>query len=312
MTTAVVSPKARADAVIGLSSGADLTGGAQPARRIAVITGVLTTESEYSLVPLDAIFIRSLDDFQSVGSSDTQSFLVTESGFPLAAELIELGQLSPDSPITWSLQAPLNETLEQLGLLGLPKRISVHGISGTIDEVVVSTAAGREADQLDLESFKAGFAVNASLLGHGCTNHPGAGDGSLLELNELRRKHLSLLEVLIPLADQPTVEDPTPEGPSDEVLKLEEELLLLKERYDALESEHQALEGRYQALDGEHRALDGQYQVLEDEHRTLEVKYTALEKKYHALANSRLGKLTLRLWQRKTPKANEMQSKAEA
>ncbi|MGO4435644.1 hypothetical protein AB4Y88_20885, partial [Paenarthrobacter sp. RAF9] len=40
--------------------------------------------------------------------------------------------------------------------------------------------------------------------------------------------------------------------------------------------------------------------------------YAALDRKYHALANSRLGKLTLRLWGRKTSKANQMRSKEEA
>ncbi|MFF1831753.1 hypothetical protein, partial [Paenarthrobacter sp. NPDC058233] len=76
-------------------------------------------------------------------------------------------------------------------------------------------------------------------------------------------------------------------------------------RYQALEGDHQALDGRYQALEGDHQAL-------ESEHRVLNGKYSALEKKYHALANSRLGKLTLRLWQRKTSRANETQSKEEA
>ncbi|MFF2713761.1 hypothetical protein, partial [Paenarthrobacter sp. NPDC058040] len=243
MTTSVVNPKAGANTIIGLSAGADLTDGTVAGGRIAVITGVLTTESEYSLLPLDAVFVRTVDDFRSVGSWDSQSFLVTESGFPLATELIELDQLSPDSHITWSLRAPLNETLEKLGTLGLSRRISVQRIAGTIDAVVVATAAAHNAERLDLESFRAGFAVSATLLGHEFANQPEERYESLQELNELRRKHLSLLEVLIPVIDQSPAEDSKPEGPSDEVLKLEEELLLLKERYDALDSKHQALDG---------------------------------------------------------------------
>ncbi|MET4622060.1 prefoldin subunit 5 [Arthrobacter sp. 2762] len=339
MTTAVGSPEVSADTLIGISAGADLTGGSLPVDRVTVITGAITSESEYSLLPLDAVLVRSLDDFRSVRSSDGQSFLVTKSGFSVATELLGLGELSPDSPITWSLQAPLDQTLEQISFLGLPEQIAVQRVRGTIDRVVVSTAKD-VAGRLDLESFQAGLAVNAVLIGHECGNQPLERDGSLQELEELRRKHLSLLEVLAPVVDQAPVEDATAVAKSEDVLKLEKELLLLHGRYDALDAEHQALDSRYQALDGKHQALDSRYQALDSEHQALDSRYqaldsehqaldsrynaldsehhalvgkhSALDKKYQALANSRLGKLTLRFWGRKTSGANKMQSKEEA
>ncbi|WOC60196.1 hypothetical protein RI444_16995 [Paenarthrobacter sp. AT5] len=305
MTISIANSKAGPGTRIGLSAETALTGERVCAGRTTVITGVLTTESEYSLLPLDAVFVRSLEDFRAVGSFDEQPFLVTESGFPLAAELIELGQLDPKSPITWSLQAPLKETLEQLSLLELPAEIAVHRISGAIEAVVVSTAAVPHAERLDLQSFQAGFAVNATLLGYEYANRPLDHDGSLQELIDLRRKHLSLLEVLLPAADQASDEVAVPTGPSDEVLKLEKELLVLKERFDVLDNDHQA-------MDTDYRALDAKYQALESDHQALASEYKALTKKYQALANSRLGRLTLRLWQRKTSSSNKMQSKEEA
>ncbi|MFK0039348.1 hypothetical protein ACIQTW_05860 [Paenarthrobacter sp. NPDC090517] len=324
MTTAVGNPEVGADTLIGFSAGVDLTGESVPAGRVTVITGGVTTESEYSLIPLDAVLVRSLDDFRSVGSFDAQSFLVTKSGLSLAAELLGLGLLSPDSPITWSLQAPLNETLEQLGLLGLPERIAVHSVQGTTDRVVVGTAKDG-AGRLDLESFRAGLAVNASLSGQSYVNPAAEPDEILQELNVLRGKHLSLLEVLIPAVDHAPVEVETPVvDQTEDVRKLENDLILLERRYDALDSkyqaldtEHQALDTQYQALDTEHQALDSKYHALDSEYQALDSKYHALDTKYHtldsryhALANSRLGKLTLRLWGRKTSGANK-QSKEE-
>ncbi|MGJ3189229.1 hypothetical protein [Paenarthrobacter sp. FR1] len=306
MTTAVGNSAVGTDTLIGLSAGADLTGESLPVGRITVITGAVITESEFTLLPLDAVLIRSLDDFEAVGSSDAKSFLVTESGFPLAAELLGLGVLSPKAPITWSLQAPLNETLEQLGLLGLPERIAVHTVRGTFDKVVVGTAEDG-AGRLDLESFQAGLAVNASLLGRDYVYQAPEPDEILQELNVLRSKHLSLLEVLIPAP----VEVETPMVPAEDVRKLEDELSLQERRHEALDGKYRALETEHQTLDGRYHALDGKYQALETEYHALESKYHVLNSRYNALANSRLGKLTLRLWERKTSRANKAQSKEE-
>mgnify|MGYP003575139404 CR=1 FL=1 len=299
MTTAVGNSEVGTDTLIGISAGADLTGESLPVGRITVLTGAVITESEFSLLPLDAVLVRSLDDFESVGSSDTQSFLVTKSGFPLAAELLELGALSPNASITWSLQAPLNETLEKLGLLGLPERIAVDRVRGTFDKVVVGTTVDG-AGRLDHESFQAGLAVTASLLGQDSVNPTSEPDEILQELNVLRSKHLSLLEVLIPAP----VEVETPMVPAEDVRKLEDELSLLKRRRDALDE-------KYRVLDTEHQALAGKYQALGTEYKALDSKYHVLHSKYNALANSRLGKLTLRLWERKTSRANKAQLKEE-
>ncbi|WP_155854059.1 hypothetical protein [Paenarthrobacter nicotinovorans] len=229
----------------------------------------------------------------------------------------------------------MTETLEQLGQLGLPEDIAVYRVGGTVQRVVVGTAKDG-AGRLDLESFQAGVAVITGLLGSDYPNQASESDDVRQELNVLRSKHLSLLEVLIPKG-QEAVEAPVVKP--EDMRKLEDDMFRLERRYEgldstylalqstyaALDSDYQAMEASYQALETKHVALESSYQAvkasyqaleakhaaLDSSHQALETKYAGLDSRYRALANSRLGKITLRMWERKTSRNKKMQLKEE-
>ncbi|MEI2278554.1 hypothetical protein OHC50_13890 [Paenarthrobacter ilicis] len=316
MTATLINPEMGLNMPISISAGVNVTAETLSAGRTIVVTGEAMAESEYALLPLDAIFVRSVEDLGAIRFSDDQPLLVTKAGFAVAAELIKQRLLNPSSSIIWSLQAPLGETLEQLGLLDLPVDTAVQGIWGTAERSFVRTAID-SGDRLDSKSFNAGMAVDLLLRGHEARTEPADGDDSLHELNLLRRKHLSLLEELIPAADPLAVAALA--GPSDSELKLNDELDVLKSRYEALKNENQALSADFLALEDKHNLLVSAFRDVDDEHKTLNRKfqaldssYSVLERKYQALSNSRLGKLTLRLWGRKSPRTNDMKLKEEA
>lgn len=254
---------ATAARTIGLEATEDLAEAGPLAGPAVVLSSPGSAPEEILTVQSDAVIICSMHDFHAMPAVPIGHYAVTSSGLGLAMELLESGSLDPSLPILWTLQLPLFETLDKLQTVGLPHASTVHSVGGDIMNTFVVTAAGSGVT-LDSESFRVGVEVGASLMRRGTD----AGDAPATawanqELDLLRRKHLSVLELLSPAAEAvPAVGSGTAnaDSRSSDTKRLENDLVLLKRRYDAL------------------------------------------DRKYAALSKSRLGALTLRMWDRRNPR----------
>jgi hypothetical protein len=221
------------DAVAGLTEKEPLPGPA------LVIAGPTPSTAELRSAPSEALIARSVEDFRAMSFVEVRHFIATADGFNLALGLLQAGDLDPASHIVWSLDLPLLETLARLNEMGLPENVAVQRIDGNAERSVVITAGGSGL-RLDVDSFMAGLEVGSALAdgGQGNTSVHSATTEQAFEL--LRRKHLSMLESLSPVDADP-VAAANPKTPGPDARRMENELILLKRRYDALDRKYTAL-----------------------------------------------------------------------
>lgn len=229
------------DRILGLDAAADLTADEPLPGPALIIAGASTPAPEVRHTLSDAVIARSVEDFRSIRFVEVQHFVVTADGFSLALDLLESGDLDPGSPVAWNLDLPLTETLERLNAVGFPEGVAVRRISGDAENSVVTTAGGSGL-QLDFASFSAGLEVAAALLGHGGrATSPYYQEGTVQALALLRQKHLSLLEGLSHVDIESPAAAVGPDAPAADGSRLENDLILLKRRYDALDRKYTAL-----------------------------------------------------------------------
>lgn len=221
------------DAVAGLTEEGPLPGPA------LVISGPTASTAELRSAPSEALIARSIEDFRSMSFVEIRHFVATAEGFSLTLELLEAGDLNPASHIVWSLDLPLLETLAKLNELGLPENVTVQRIGGDAANSVVLTAGG-SGRKLDFESFRAGLEVGAAMAEGNQGNRSDRCSTTDQALDLLRRKHLSVLESLSPVDTDPEVVA-RPQTQGQDASRMENELILLKRRYDALDRKYTAL-----------------------------------------------------------------------
>ncbi|MCO4276558.1 hypothetical protein NG701_19410 [Pseudarthrobacter sp. HLT3-5] len=229
------------DRLIGLDAATPLTANEVLPGPALVIAGASASTTELRHAPSDALIARSVEDFRSIQFVEIQHFVVTADGFSLALELLEPGHLNPASHIVWSLDLPLLESLERLNAIGLPETVTVRSIGGDMESSVVTTAGGSGLS-LDFDGFRAGLEAGAKLAGGEVQGNRSDGDSETDHaLALLRRKHLSVLESLSPVDAAKPVAGLQPETPAADATRLENDLILLKRRYDALDRKYTAL-----------------------------------------------------------------------
>ncbi|RAX45688.1 hypothetical protein DQ354_09500 [Arthrobacter sp. AQ5-06] len=228
-------------------------------RLAAGVTVVLCVDEpsrdELQILDADLIVVRAEEDFRNLPVGTADSYLVLASGLKLAREVLEAGLVSSDDRIIWALGFPFLETLELLGSVGLPADTAVCVFAGEPSSAVVVSEAC-EAGRVDFASFQAGLAL--SELGSADVPQESAVVRELdSRFRELATQHLNLLQTMAPAAAGALSTAEAREAPkSDDVQKMENDLILLKRRYDAL------------------------------------------NRKYNSLAGSKLGRLTLKMWER--------------
>jgi hypothetical protein len=227
------------DRMIGLDAVAGLTENGPIPGPALVLAGPTASTAELRSAPSEALIARSVEDFRSMSFIDVRHFVATADGFNLALELLQNGGLDPASPIVWSLDLPLLATLARLHEMGLPENVTVQRIGGSAESSVVITAGGSGL-RLDFDSFRAGLEVGAALAEGGPGNRSEHSSTTEQAFELLRRKHLSVLESLSPVDAEP-VAAARPQTPGQDASRMENELILLKRRYDALDRKYTAL-----------------------------------------------------------------------
>lgn len=227
------------DGIIALDAQADLTAIEPLAGPALVIAGASASTAELRYAPADAVIARSVADFRATKFVEIHHYVVSADGFLLAGELLAAGDLDPARQILWSLDLPLLETLARLNTIGLAEDVTVCRVSGDLEQSVITTAAG-SGGKLEADSFRAGLQVGATLGGNGQGSNPEDSTSSQA-LALLRRKHLSVLESLSPVDAEKQAEAVQPEGSTADSARLENDLILLKRRYDALDRKYTAL-----------------------------------------------------------------------
>lgn len=241
MTFAVENLALGTDRMIALDAATDLIGAAPLPGPALVIAGASASTAELRRAPSDAVIVRSVEDFRSTQFVEILHYVVPADGFGLALELLESGELDSACQIVWCLDLPLLESLARLNSIGLPEDVTVRRIGGDVEQSVITTAGGSGL-KLEFGSFRAGLEVCAMLLGHGGQrsspeDHSTVGQALTL----LRLKHLSVLESLSPVDAENPVAAVPPAASTADSSRLENDLILLKRRYDALDRKYNAL-----------------------------------------------------------------------
>lgn len=240
MTFAFENPTLGTDIAIGLDAAAQLTANEPLPGPALVLSGAAASTAELLHAPADALIARSVEEFRAIQFVDVQHFVVTADGFKLAMALLVSGDLDPASQIVWSLELPLLEALERLNSIGLPEGVTVGKIGGDMENAVVTTAVGSGLN-LEFGSFRAGLEVGAKLLGCRVQDNSDADSTTGDAFALLRRKHLSVLECLSPVDAANPVSAIQPDASTADTGRLENDLILLKRRYDALDRKYTAL-----------------------------------------------------------------------
>lgn len=222
---------------------------------VGVLCSGALSRRELQIVQADLFLIRSADEFRSATSASLHSFLILPSGIDLTRELLLSGAFQNDVTLIWAFGQPVLESLLTLDTMGLSQGTSIFGFAGMNDDSLLMTRRSNDA-VLDRGSFEAGLRTARTETTKPSMALHGGEELSSAELRDLRFKHLNLLKTLGPTLPSKSADIDDSEKPR-EPLKLENDLILLKRRYDAL------------------------------------------DRKYTALANSRLGRVTLKLWDRK-------------
>lgn len=204
----------------------------------------------------DIVFVRSVEEFQQFGRKHGGPVLVTNSGMNIARKLLETGGLQTRPRIFWSLSMSFSDTLRVLKSLELPETLTVCGFSGTSGKIVLETSLEVSESTAELASFMAGVKVG-SLPSHSHNR----GDFEF---------------------------DPE----SD----FEHELVELRGKYLSLllaidQSAANRIQMQPDGLFG-----SNERRQLEDKLILLNRRYSSLERRYEALSNSRLGRITQRVW----------------
>lgn len=240
MTIAIEDAALGKGSRIGLDGSADLAEDRPLPGPALVIAGVSASREDLLAAPSEALIARSVEDFHAMPSVGVRHVIVTANGYNVTLELLESGDLDPAAPIVWSLGLTVVETLARLGEIGLPEDVTVRRIGGEAENSVVTTARGSGLE-LEFDSFRAGLEVGARLEGRG----PDTGSGDYAELFHefalLRLKHLSVLESLSPVDAPNAATAAHPDAPTADTTRLENDLILLKRRYDALNRKYTAL-----------------------------------------------------------------------
>lgn len=201
---------------------------------LCLSTGPLSRE-ELSLIADDAYILVSVEEATEIAGLSFASVVVFADGLDLSRSLLEIGALDATGRIHWNLKAGLLATLKALDLLQLPFGVRVEGINHTDSGVVVTTAI-TPGGALDAESYRRG--VEAGEVGASTRTRieRPTGDGpSQRETRALQEKLLLALQTMEPLIEG----TPDCTRPHDGIA--ENELVLLKRKFDALDRKYTAL-----------------------------------------------------------------------
>lgn len=241
MNLANETPNMSTGRPVGIAAGIDLRASMPLAGPALIIAGASVSARELRLTSSEAIIARSAEDFRSIKFVEVQYYVVLADGFNLALGLLKSGDLNPTSQIVWSFNLPFLESLSRLRTIGFPDDVAIRGIGGHMDMSVITTASG-STRKVEFESFRAGMDVSAALWGHESLESKSGYPSEIgRELALLRRKHLSVLESLPSAAGGKTTSATRTEHPVVDSSRLENDLILLKRRYDALERKYTAL-----------------------------------------------------------------------
>ncbi|MBG0739165.1 hypothetical protein IV500_07125 [Paeniglutamicibacter antarcticus] len=272
---------AQEQGTVGFSRSVEVLADMELGKTIIAIVGASVSRAELQTLDSDLILVHSAEEFLASGFVAADACLVVPSGLNLARKLVADGLINFNCHLIWAFGLPVIQSLDVLQTVDLPEGSLVCGFGGLREAALLVTARnnhGTEGNQFldegyDAESFRAGIRVGvhsaalSAVHEQGAAECPSHGDLSSASrlLNELRLRHLNLLQTLGPTMDAVPHSSELPGPP--EAVQLENELILLKRRHDAL------------------------------------------ERKYNSLAGSRLGRLTLKLWDRKrfdAPASNEL------
>lgn len=240
MTFAIENAVLGRDSRIGLDGAADLAENRPLPGPALVIAGATASPEDLLSAPSEALIARSVEDFRAMPSVGVRHFVATANGYDVTLELLESGDLDPAAPIVWSLGLTVVATLARLSEIGLPEDVTVRRIGGEAESSVVTTARGSGLE-LEFDSFRAGLEVGAMLAGRGPDTDSGDYAEMCHELALLRLKHLSILESLSPVDAPNAAAAAHPDAPTADTTRLENDLILLKRRYDALDRKYTAL-----------------------------------------------------------------------
>jgi hypothetical protein len=250
-----------------------------PGRVIVVLASPDAPEEELPRLSEDVVLVRSVSEYRLAASFAPDCVLVLASGLELANDLLQQGTLDPASRIAWALSPSVPENLARLTGANLATETAVCGYLVLDHNLALVTAngagppnsggpegrgpAGESNQGLDGEAFALGLKL-ADLAAALDRDLSGVDQQTAL-LQELQTKHIDLLQAL--------------DAGAGSIAGVAAPL------------------GRGQAMDA--GAAEAKIDTLQKELAQLKKKYDRLDRRYKALANSRMGKLTLKLWERK-------------
>lgn len=228
------------------------------------------SRQELNLVAGDAQIIASVDE--ALDAEDGYAAVVVyASGLELALELLQIGVLDDSATIHWHLDLDLPDTLEVLDSMSgaqLSRGMKVVGINHARSGTVVTTGLAEK--------------VRSGLAHAGADADSGTSPGTdKWDANSFRH---GVQAASIPRHQQTDLGLPTAQ---------ERERLLLQKLLHTLQVVEPLIDPTPSGAKTHDVAAEKQLILLKR-------KYDALERRYNSLAASQLGKLTLRLWARKS------------
>lgn len=243
---------------IRISRAAEVVDQRQLAGLVVVLCEGDPSRHELQIFNADMLVVRTREEFLDSPIVTPDAYLVLASGLSLAKDVLQSGLMKSEVRVIWALGQSVAATLGTLQTVGLPPDTVISAFAG-LPESAVLVAENSNADTVDLLSFRIGLAISA--MGTAKSERNAGAQNSTQDhaFRKLAHNHLNTLQSL-GTAAQP-LERSTDRLQLADAEKLENDLILLKRRYDAL------------------------------------------NRKYNSLASSRLGQLTLKIWERKRVKA---------
>lgn len=247
-TTPVISSAAP----IRISRHAEIVDVQRLANTLVVLCDQDPSRHELLIFRADMIFVRSREEFMNTPNIRPDAYLVLAGGLSLARDLVRDGLIESADKIIWAFERTIPESLGTLQTMRLSPSATVCAFAGSPDSAIL-VSEGNDEPGANMESFLMGLAVSPLGTAPGRGGAGPSGNPHEAAFRKLADKHLNTLQSLGAPA-QPG-ERSADRLESADAAKLENDLILLKRRYDAL------------------------------------------NRKYNSLASSRLGQLTLRIWE---------------
>ncbi|MHA7303926.1 hypothetical protein ACX80E_01560 [Arthrobacter sp. TMN-49] len=206
---------------------------------VLCISGEGPGHDQIAVAGNNVFFVADSSEFENLSVNDYRDVLVLDPNHAVVNRILPIVTEDRNRAIHWYFQVDLQTALEQLATLNLPSRLKLIQINFLPKAIVLST--GHHGGlTLDNDSLRAGVQAGILAATAGQPRHVASRHQDYIQ--ELQQKLFAALSLISDMENANTLASDKGAVPT-ETDTHDNELILLKSKYDALERKYDSLSG---------------------------------------------------------------------